>query len=156
MDNISISLIFAQAINFAILFFLFKYLLWDKLSALIKERKKKLKKLETVEEKCQKKIDKAKKEAEKILQEARDKSEEMIKLSEKTAKAKQETIITRAEWLAEWIVESARVQMESEKRWMLEEMKDKIVGTAMHINGKLFSQSANNKDFIEKEVSLIK
>ena len=156
MDNLSLSVIVAQIINFWIIFFLFKYLLWSKLVLLLNKRRKQLSSLEWSDEEVRKKIEEAEKEKFRILEEARKKAQDLIKKNEEILKKDIEIRLSEAEKKAESIIESAKRDIEKERWTMLEEMKNKVLDLSLKINWKVFWDSEKNKEFIEKEVANVK
>ena len=156
MDDLSLSIIVAQIINFWIIFFLFKYFLWDKIVEAINERRKKIESLENSDEEVKKKIEEAEAEKKNILEEARKNAQEMQQKSDELIKRNTEIRLEEAEKKAEWIVESATRDIEKERWSMLEEIKDKVLGLSLKINWKVFWDSSKNKEFIEKEVKAVK
>jgi len=156
MDDLSLSIIVAQIINFWIIFFLFKYFLWDKIVEAINERRKKIESLENSDEEVKKKIEEAEAEKKNILEEARKNAQEMQQKSDELIKRNTEIRLEEAEKKAEWIVESATRDIEKERWSMLEEIKDKVLDLSLKINWKVFWDSSKNKEFIEKEVKAVK
>ena len=64
--------------------------------------------------------------------------------------------IKDAEEKAQWIMDSARRDVEKERLGMLNVMKDKVLDLSLKINSKVFDKKDNNKEFISKEVNSIK
>lgn len=153
--DLDIWLIIAQIINFWILFFIFKYFLWDKLSILIKERRENLKKLWNVDADVKNKIDEAEKLANEIIQEAKEKILTLEKNSDILAKQNKEKILADAELVAKSILAWARDDIEKEKLTMMNSIKSKIIDLSLRLNEKLFEKEKVNKDFMEKEINSI-
>lgn len=155
MDNLSLGVILAQLINFWILFFAFKYFLWDKLADAIDERKNKLEKINNIDSEIEAKKAEIKAEEEKVLSEARKKADSIIETANNASKKRSEEMISKAEKEAEWIIASGKSEIEKEKLSMMNWVKENIVDLALRLNKKLFDKEAVNKDFLEKELSKI-
>ena len=156
MEDLKIWLIIAQIINFSVLFFIFKYFLWDKIVKAIEERKLKLAKIAKIDSKIKEKLEESKKEAKKILKNAREESEEIIWEAEKIAKNKRASILEKAEQEAKWIIESGVVEVEKEKLSMLADVKSNIIDLVLRFNKKLFWSEKISSEFVEKEIELMK
>ena len=156
MDDLSLSVIVAQLINFWIIFWIFKHFLWDSIISAIEERRKKLENLENSDALVKEKISEAEAEAKKLLDEARKTAQEMKQKNEELIKRDAEIRLQEAERKAEWIVESATRDVEKERWAMLEEVKNKVVDLSLRINWKIFWDASKNKEFIEKEVNSVK
>ena len=155
MDNISIWIIIAQIINFAVLFWIFKHFLWDKIVKILDERKEKLAKLETLDDDIKAKLLEANTNAEEILKEARNKAWEIEKNSESLAKKDKEKIILNAETQATSIMDSANKTIEKERLTMMSSIKTKVIDLSLKLNEKLFDKERVDKDFMEKELNSI-
>ncbi|MCD5382745.1 ATP synthase F0 subunit B [Candidatus Gracilibacteria bacterium] len=156
MDDLSLSVIVAQLINFGIIFWIFKHFLGDSIISAIEERRKKLENLENSDALVKEKISEAEAEAKKLLDEARKTAQEMKQKNEELIKRDAEIRLQEAERKAEGIVESATRDVEKERGAMLEEVKNKVVDLSLKINGKIFGDASKNKEFIEKEVNSVK
>ena len=156
MDNLNLSIIVAQIINFWIIFFLFKHFLWDSIVKAINDRRKKLESLENSDDLVKEKISEAEAEAKKILDKARKNSQELQQKNDELIKKNTEIKLSEAEKKAQAIVDSATRDIEKERWSMLEEMKNKVLDLSLKINWKVFWDSSKNKEFIEKEVNSVK
>lgn len=155
MDDINWWVFVAQILNFAILFFAFKYFLWDKIVSAIEERKVKLATIAKIDSEVKIKLAKAKAEEEKLLSEARTKVDNMMNIWEATAKKTKKEILDKAKVEADWYINSARNEIEKEKLTMLKSVKTKVVDLALRLNWKLFKEEKANKDFMAKELEQI-
>jgi len=155
MENLSLSVIVAQIINFWIIFFIFKYFLWDKIISAIEERRKKLEALNNSDDEVKKKLEEAESEAKKIKEEARKNALELQQKNDELIKKNTEIKLSEADKKAESIVDSANREIEKERWSMLEEMKSKVLDLSLKINWKVFWDASKNKEFVEKEVNLI-
>lgn len=156
MDNLSIWVILAQIINFWIIFFIFYKFLWKNIVNIVEERRKKIESLDNSDDVVREKIEKADQEANKIIEEARSKALEIQENAEKISKKDIQHKLKEAEQKAEWIVSSAKRDIEKERLSMLDAMREKVLYLSLKINSKVFDNKDNNKEFIQKEVSSIK
>lgn len=156
MEDIKIWIILAQLINFWIIFFVFKYFLWDKIVAIIEERRQKIKNLDDSDKVVKEKLEKAQKEADSIVSDAKSKWLEIQKNAEDLAKRDSSTKIAEAEAKAQALVDGALRDIEKERLSMVNSLKDKLVDLSLKINSKIFDDSSKNKEFVEKEVNSIK
>lgn len=98
----------------------------------------------------------AKNDKEKELLEARKKSEKMISEAELIAKNKKKTILEKAEAEATDIISSWRTTIENEKNSMLNDVKSNIVDLVVKFNTKMFKKENISREFVEKEIELMK
>jgi len=101
-------------------------------------------------------VNEAKEKKESILDEARNKADEMIVEAEWVAKKRREEILEKAENEAKAIIESWKTEIEKEKLSMLSEVKSNIIDLVLKFNKKLFGNEKISKDFVEKEIELMK
>ncbi len=151
MDDLKLWIIIAQIINFWLLFFIFKYFLWEKIVSAIEERRKHLKASENAEDEAKEKLAEAEKEKDSILADARKKALEIEDNAENLAKQNTKKALEKGEKEANFMLSSARSQIEKEKLEMENSMKSKILDLALKLNSKIFKKDAVNKDFIESE-----
>lgn len=156
MDNLNLSVIVAQIINFLILFFLFKHFLWEKIVKAIEDRRAKLEALENSDELAKEKISDAEAEAKKIKDEARKAAQELQQKNDELIKRNTEIKLSEADKKAQAIIDSAIRDIEKERWSMLEEIKNKVIDLSLKINWKIFWDASKNKEFIEKEVNSAK
>ncbi len=156
MDDLSLSVIVAQIINFWIIYWIFKHFLWDKIVKAIEDRRNKLKSLENSDDLVKEKISEAEAKAKKIKDEARKAAQELQQKNDELIKKNTEIKLEEADKKAESIVESATRDIEKERWSMLEEMKTKVLDLSLKINWKVFWDASKNKEFIEKEVDSVK
>lgn len=155
MENLSLGPIIASIINFWILFFAFRYFLWEKLANIIEERRKHLQASEEAEDIAKEKIEKAEKEVEEILANARIKASEIEGKAEELSKQNTAKTLEKAEKEADYIIESAKTNIEKERLDMENSMRNKILDLSLKLSSKLFSKPEANKDFLDKELDLL-
>ena len=156
MDDLNIYVIIAQLINFWLLFFIFYYFLGNTIIKTIEDRRKKLESLDNSDDVVREKIEAAEKEAKEILDVSRKNALDMQKNADEISKKDTNKKLKDAEEKAQWIMDSARRDVEKERLGMLNEMKNKVLDLSLKINSKVFDKKDNNKDFITKEVNSIK
>ena len=156
MDDLSLSVVIAQIINFWIVFFIFYYFLWDKIVKIIEERKIQLTNLDNSDSVVKEKIEAAEKEAGEIVDISRTQALEIQNNADELSKKNTKQKLDEAEAKAKAIIEAANRDLEKERLWMIGEMKEKILNLSLKINSKVFDNKGNNKDFIEKEINSIK
>ena len=91
----------------------------------------------------------------KSAKKARKKAVEIESYAEELSKQNSNRIIERSEKEAEYMLESARTQIEKERLDMENNMKTKILDLSLKLNSKIFNKESANKDFIEKEYDLL-
>ncbi len=156
MDELSISVIIAQIINFWILFFVFKYFLWDKIIDIIEERRKQITNIDSSEDLVKKKIEKADIEAKEIISKSRQDALNIQKNTEELVKRETKQKIDEAQLKADTLVDWALRNIEKERLSMVNSLKDKLVDISLQVNSKIFEDSSKNKEFIKKEENNIK
>lgn len=156
MDQLNIFMILSQALNFAIILFLFKKFLGEKIIKEIEDRRATIAKIEASDKEADKKLAEAEKEAEKIVSDARSKGQEIVSSAEDLASKKSKDILTKAEAEAKAKEEAALRNVEKERLEMLSEVKGKVSGLVLKLNEKLFWEAKVNSDYVEKEIDSIK
>lgn len=156
MDDLNLSVVIAQIINFWIVFFIFYHFLWDKIVKIIEERRVQLTNLDNSDAVVREKIEAAEKEAGEIVDSSRTQALEIQNNAEELSKKNTKQKVDEADAKATAIVEAANRDLEKERLGMIGEMKDKILNLSLKINSKVFDNKSTNKDFIEKEVNSIK
>lgn len=111
----SLSVLIAQLINFLVLFFGFKWLLWDKYSALITYRKSLDKKYEDVESDIASMMSQAEQEKQWLINDWVAHKNKLVAEAEAVAKKREETILAAANKKAQQIEDSAANQAEQMK-----------------------------------------
>ena len=99
-------------------------------------------------------MDKAEAEAKELIEEARIKASQIQNNASEISKKDTARKIKEAEEKAKAIIDSATRDIEKEKLWMLDSMKQKVLDLSLKINSKVFDNKDNNKDFITIEVKL--
>ena len=156
MDQLDISVIIAQAINFAVLLFVFNKFLWAKIIKEIEDRKAMIAKAEASDKEAKELLENAEKDASKIIDEARAKWQDIVSSAEDMASKKSNDILAKAEKEAKSKEESALRNVEKQRLEMLSEMRSKVSWLVIKLNEKLFWEAKINKDYVEKEIDTIK
>lgn len=156
MENINFWVVLAQIINFWIIFFIFKYFLWDKIVSIIEKRREQLKALDNSDAEVAKKMMEAEEESKKLIDEARQKAHSIETTSEDLAKKEYARKLAEAETKAQAIEDSATRDIEKQKIDMVNSLKDRVLEISLQLNSKLFDDSSKNKEFMQKELNSIK
>lgn len=156
MEDLNFWIILAQIINFAIIFFIFKHFLWDKIVNIIEKRREQLASLDNSDAVVAEKIAKAEDEAKKLIDEARNKAHSIEATSEELAKKEYSRKMEEASKKAQSIEDSALRDIEKERINMVNSLKDKVLDISLKLNSKLFDDSSKNKEFMQKELNSIK
>lgn len=154
MDDLNISIILAQFINFWIIFFIFYHFLGKTIVKTIEQRRQKIENIDNSDDLVKEKMDTAEAEAKALIEEAKIKASEIQNNASEISKKDTARKIKEAEEKAQAIIDSANRDIEKEKLGMLDSMKQKVLDLSLKINSKVFDNTDNNKDFITKEVKL--
>jgi len=149
------TLIIQSIILFIVLWVLNKFLFKPYL-AYIDKWNKEQQKLKNDYENIDSLLKKAEADKEDILKNAKIKADEIIKDAENIAKQKKSSILESAETEAKFILEAWNIALEKEKLSMLNWVKSNLIDIVLKFNKKIFSSSDLNKDFVEKQIALIK
>lgn len=98
----------------------------------------------------------AEEKKESILEEARNSAKSIIEEAEGLAKKKWNDIIEKSEIDAKNLIKSAESQIEKDRLSMMGQIKSSVVDLIIKFNTKLFWDAKVSKDFVEKELELIK
>lgn len=156
MEELELSVVIAQIINFWIVFFIFYHFLWKKIVEIIESRRTQLENLNNSDAVVKEKIDAAEKEASEIVENSRSQALEIQNNADSLSKKNTKQKLEEAELRAKAIMDSAGRDLEKERLWMIGQMKDKILNLSLNINSKVFDNKESNSDFIKKEVNSIK
>jgi len=104
----NLGIFLAQLVNFTIIFFVFKKLIWDKIFQAIQERRSKIEKLENADEEYAKILAEAHKNADSAIKEWLQRKEEIISEAILVAKKREEDILALAEKQAMRIQDDAQ------------------------------------------------
>lgn len=144
--DISVWTLIAQLINFAIIFFAFKYFLWDTLTRMLLERKEQLRKLQ----KAQTLVANAEKEAmqakEKLIQEGLTYKQRLEEEARWQAKRLEEELLAQAEVKAQQHLTDAHKKAEQLERDLKEWFMDGVKTTTKLVVHKLFEKDVNLKE----------
>lgn len=101
-------------------------------------------------------IREAEEKKESILEDARNSAKSIIDEAESLAKKKGNDIIAKSELDAKNLLASAENQIEKDRLSMMGQIKSSVVDLIIKFNTKLFKDAKVSKDFVEKELELIK
>ncbi len=153
--DIQLWAVVAQLLNFAVLVGIFYYFLGSKITAFIEERRNMMNETANAEEAAKLKLEEAEKEKEEILKQAREHATEIEANAEELAKQNSKKLLDKTEQESQYMLDSARTQIEKEQLDMENSMKGKVMNLALKLNERIFKKSDVNKAFIETEYDLI-
>lgn len=130
----------AMIINLAILFFAFKYFIWDKLQKSIEERRELMKKLEDADAEYERIIADANSQADEIFAQAEKEKQTLIDEWHAIGKKKQEQIISEANNEAEVVINQAKQKAEKLWKTLEDDFESSVKHTAMIAVRKLFDK----------------
>lgn len=147
----------AQIVNLLIFFFLFKWLLADKIVAVVEKRKESIDKIKRADEEYEKIVAQSKQEAEKIEKEALEYKNNTISAAKQEADSKKEKILEEANRKAESIIENANQEIRQKQKDMEEEWEYNIREVSKMVVKKLFEEDSWLKDkYLDKVVKEFK
>ena len=89
------------------------------------------------------------------MDEARANASKIKKTADELSKQNTAKTFEKASKEAEYILESARSQIEKDKLDMVNSMRSKVLDLSLKLSSKLFSKETANKDFLEKELDVL-
>lgn len=144
--DIHIDLIIAWIINFLILVFLFRKLLWDKIVQQVEERKKMLEKLKKADDEYKKMIEFARKESDLIISRAEKRKDALIHEGHLIAEEDRKKILKEWQYKVELMKADARRENEKLERQLKEEWVDSVKQTSKKVVKRLLKQDKELAD----------
>jgi F-type H+-transporting ATPase subunit b len=139
--GIDFKLLIAQIINFLVLLWLLKILLYKPILRKLKERAKKAEEIAKGEKEIQRKKEEIQKKEEEIIQKAKEKTKQILEEGEEISKKEKERILKRAEEEVREILKNAREKAEVEVEKMKAKEKEEILKKAKETLEKVLSES---------------
>ncbi|MDR2540826.1 MAG: ATP synthase F0 subunit B [Candidatus Peribacteria bacterium] len=139
-------LLIAQIVNFAILFFLAKWLFGDKIIKAIEERKQLIKKLKLADDEYARMIELAKKESNKIITKANKKKETILTEGKMIADEERKKVLDLAMSKGEVIVQEAEAKGKRMQKELEAERTDGVISTTQLVVNKLLDTHEELKD----------
>ena len=136
----------AQICNLFIQLFVFKKFFWEKILAVLDQRREAADKEITDAQKAHAEADAIKATYEQNMKEAKEKAEGILLNAQKTATVRSEEIISQAQAAAAQIKSKATSDIEMEKKKAINDAKNEISGLAMAIAGKVVERELNTSD----------
>jgi len=136
----------AQICNLFIQLFVFKKFFWDKILAILDQRREAADKEITDAQAAHAEADAIKATYEQNMKEAKEKAEGILLNAQKTATLRTEEIISQAQQAAAQIKAKASSDIEMEKKKAINDAKNEISGLAMAIAGKVVERELNTDD----------
>ncbi len=136
----------AQLCNLFIQLFIFKKFFWDKIMAILDQRREAADKEITDAQAAHAEANAIRAEYEQNMKEAREKADGILQNAQKTAAARSEEIIHLAQAQAAQIKSKASSDIEMEKKKAINDAKNEISGLALAIAGKVVERELNTSD----------
>ncbi len=136
----------AQLCNLFIQLFIFKKFFWNKVLAILDQRREAADKEITDAQAAHAEADAIKATYEQNMKEAREKADGILLNAQKTAAARSEEIISQAQLQAAQIKSKASSDIEMEKKKAINDAKNEISGLALAIAGKVVERELNSAD----------
>ncbi len=136
----------AQICNLFIQLFVFKKFFWDKILAILDQRREAADKEITDAQAAHAEADAIKAAYEQNMKEAKEKAEGILMNAQKTATLRGEEIISQAQQTAAQIKSKASSDIEMEKKKAINDAKNEISGLAMAIAGKVVERELSETD----------
>lgn len=151
--EISIWAVFAQIINFLILFFLFRKFLTKPITNIIHERRELIKKLENADKAYEEKLEIAKFEAKDIVQEGMDRKEKILLEAGLLADKKKEEIMSDAKVQSDKIIQTAEMKSKILESELEKSFVDWIKKTSLLVVKKLINKDKDiKKDYLDEAI----
>ena len=144
--DIHIDLVIAWIINFLILVFLFRKLLWDKIVQQVEERKTMLAKLKKADDEYKRMIEFARKESELIISKAEKKKNELIHEAHLVAEEDKKKIIEEGKYKVKIMKADAERENEKLEKQLKEERIDSVKQTSKKVVKRLLKHNKELSD----------
>lgn len=144
--DIHIDLVIAWIINFLILVFLFRKLLWDKIVQQIEERKTMLAKLKKADDEYKRMIEFARKESDLIISKAEKKKNELIHEAHLVAEEDKKKIIEEGKYKVKIMKADAERENEKLEKQLKEERIDSVKQTSKKVVKRLLKHNKELSD----------
>ena len=136
----------AQICNLFIQLFLFKKFFWNKIMAILDQRREAADKEIADARTARADAMSIKETYEQNMREARAKADDLLLNAQRTANSRSEEIIGQAQQAAAQIKQKAAADIEMEKKKALNDAKNEISGLALAIAGKVVARELNSAD----------
>ena len=136
----------AQICNLFIQLFLFKKFFWNKIMAILDQRREAADKQITDAEAAKAEAMAIKATYEKNMEQSKAKADDILMTAQRSANARSEEIISQAQAAAAQIKSKASADIEMEKKKAINDAKNEISGLAMAIAGKVVERELNSAD----------
>lgn len=133
-------------INFFVLLFILKILLYKPVLKMIDDRKKSIEESLEKAAKAQEEAERIKAEYDGMIARAREEAREIINKAQKTAAAEKEEIIATAQREAQTLLADAKLTIAQEKEKALRELRQEIGNLAVLAAGKILNRAVTLED----------
>lgn len=160
--GIDLKLLIAQAVNFFILFFVLKKLIYKPILNLLDKRKKMIEKTVEDSKKIEERLTKLEEEKEQILAETSKKAMDTMEMAKREAEEERQKIITNAKKEISTLAERYRGQLQAEKSKMMQEIREEVTDIIIKSSEKILRKEFSKDDqkrlegAIKKELSSVK
>ena len=144
--DIHVDLVIAWIINFLILVFLFRKLLWDKIVEQVEERKTMLAKLKKADDEYKRMIEFARKESDLIISKAEKKKNELIHEAHLVAEEDKKKIIEEGKYKVKIMKADAERENEKLEKQLKEERIDSVKQTSKKVVKRLLKHNKELSD----------
>jgi F0F1-type ATP synthase membrane subunit b/b' len=148
----NLSVFIAQLINFSIIFFMFKWLLWDKLTQWLLSRKQQLEKLQNSQYVVEETKAEAEKEKERIIQEGIAYKHKLLEEAKAQAAHLEEELVEAAKYKASQYLDDAKKKAADLDRELKEWFVDGVKATTKLVVNKLFEKDIDLKEEYVQEL----
>ena len=143
--GISPNLLITQIINFVILFVLLRLLLYKPILGMLDSRKQKIQESLEYAERVKRDAAEQQKEFDRKLGEARREAQAASAAAAQVGEKEREAILAQAREDARKLVEQAKGQIEYERKQMMSDLREQVVGLSLLAAQKVVSQSLDDQ-----------
>lgn len=139
-------LLIAQIINFGIIFFVLKKILYHRLLSLIDKRKKEIEEGMSIARRIKEEEEKSKEKHEKLIAEAKREARHIVEEAKKQAEEQKKQILADAHREASSVMEKAKLQVEARLKAIEEDMKKQAIDLAALMVEKVIPKILSDAD----------
>jgi len=157
--GIDLKFVLAQLINFGLLIFILKKLLYGPILKVLEERRQKIAESLADAERIKKELNSISIEKEQILKSARGEGLKIIEESRDIAEKQKEELVINAQKEAKEALDLAQRRLREEEEAMVDRVRERITKLAGNLAEKILSEKLNEKSqhqIIEKQIGEIK
>jgi len=148
--GLDLKLLFAQAVNFLIVFWILKRFVFSKIVRFMEERRRYIQEGIEQKEKAEREMERVEEVRKIKISQAKKEADEVIKKAQKVIEEKREEILNEAKRRAEEIKEKAKREAEQQKQEKIKEAREEIKRIAVLVAEKTLERGLTEKE--EKEL----